>query len=61
MALNFITLGPRRILMPAANPDTQAFFESLGIQCHTVEVDELIKAAGAIGCLTGVIHRETVE
>jgi arginine deiminase len=58
MALNFVTLSPRRILMPAGNPVTQAFYKAAGITCHTVEVDELIKAAGAVGCLTGVLERE---
>ncbi len=61
MALNFVTLGPRRILMAAGNPITQAFYEAAGITCHTVEVDELIKAAGGIGCLTGVLEREMGE
>jgi arginine deiminase len=57
MALNFVTLGPRRILMPAGNPLIQAFFEAAGITCHTVVVDELVKAAGGVGCLTGVLQR----
>jgi len=61
MALNFVTLGPRRILMAAGNPITQAFYEAAGITCHTVEVDELIKAAGGIGCLTGILEREMGE
>ena len=56
--LNFVTLGPRQILMPAHNPVTRAFYEGLGIVCHTVQVDELKKAAGAIGCLTGVLQRD---
>jgi N-dimethylarginine dimethylaminohydrolase len=59
-ALNFVTLAPRHVLMPAGNPITQAFYERLGITCHTVVVDELIKAAGAIGCLTGVLRRDPV-
>ena len=58
MALNFVTLGPREILMPAGNSVTQAFLENLGIICHTVNVDELRKAAGAIGCLTGIVERD---
>ena len=58
MALNFVTLGPRKILMPAGNPDTQAFLESAGISCHTVMIDELTRAAGGIGCLTGIIQRD---
>jgi len=57
-ALNFVTLGPREILMASGNPLTQAFYENLGITCRVVDVDELIKAAGAIGCLTGILERE---
>jgi arginine deiminase len=57
MALNFVTLGPRRILMPAGNPLTRSFYENAGIACHTVQVDELLKAAGGIGCLTGILQR----
>ena len=59
MALNFVTLGPRRILMAAGNPITQAFYEDAGIACQTVEVDEIHKAAGGIGCVTGILERET--
>lgn len=58
MALNFVTLGPRRILMPAGNPVTEAFYKSLGIDVLTVAVDEIVKAEGAIGCMTGVLERE---
>lgn len=61
MALNFVTLCPRQILMPAGNPVTRAFYEDAGIFCHTVEVDELLKAAGGIGCLTGILEREPDE
>jgi arginine deiminase len=57
-ALNFVTLGPRRILMAAGNPITRAFYEKAGITYHQVEVDELLKAAGGIGCLTGILERE---
>jgi len=58
-ALNFVPLGPRQILMAAGNPNTQGFYESQGIECRTVPVDELAKAAGGIGCLTGVLERES--
>lgn len=58
MALNFVTLGPHRILMPTNNPKTQSFYEDLGIKCVTVEVNELHKAAGGIGCLTGILKRK---
>ena len=56
-ALNFVTLGPRRILMPDGNPATRAFLEQAGIECRSVPVDELAKAAGAVGCLTGILER----
>ncbi|MAG03504.1 MAG: amidinotransferase [Acidimicrobiaceae bacterium] len=56
-ALNGVTLGPRRFLMAAGNPVTQSFYEALGVTCAAVEVDELAKASGAIGCLTGVVSR----
>lgn len=58
MSLNFVTLGPRRIAMAAGNPITQAFYEDAGITCQTVEVDEIHKAAGGIGCATGILERE---
>ena len=57
-ALNFVVLGPRRIVMPEGNPDTQSFYEDLGIECIAARVDEIGKAAGSIGCLTGVVERE---
>jgi arginine deiminase len=57
MALNFVCLGPGRIVMPAGNPVSQAFLEKRGVECLTVAVDEIIKAAGAIACLTGVLLR----
>ncbi|MGA9388559.1 MAG: arginine deiminase family protein [Candidatus Bathyarchaeia archaeon] len=58
MAVNFVTLGPKRILMPTGNPKTQSFYEDMGIKCVTVKVDELHKAAGGVACLTGVLERE---
>lgn len=60
MALNLVALGPRHVLMPAGNPVTQAFYERAGILCETVDVNELMKAAGAIGCMTGILERELV-
>lgn len=59
MALNFVCLGPRRILMASGNPVTRSFYEDVGVKCTTAEVDELAKAAGGIGCLTGILDRES--
>jgi N-dimethylarginine dimethylaminohydrolase len=57
---NTVTLGPRKIMMVDGNPNAQAFYESLDIECVTVAAGELCKAAGAIGCLTGVLERELI-
>lgn len=57
-ALNFVTLGPRRILMVGNTGATRDFYAGLGIACTEVDCSELAKAAGAIGCLTGVLTRD---
>jgi N-dimethylarginine dimethylaminohydrolase len=57
MALNFVALGPYRVLMPAGCPQTRALYESAGITCQEVEIGELRRAAGAIGCLSGILRR----
>jgi len=59
-ALNFVTLGPRRILMLAGYETVQRLYEAAGIECVTVDGSELVKAAGAIGCLSGVLQRDPV-
>ncbi len=58
MALNFVALGPRRVLMPAGCPQTRAMYQAAGIECVEVEIGELCKAAGGMGCLTGILSRE---
>ncbi len=58
-ALNFVTLGPRRVLMATGCPASQAAYEAEGVVCTTVEVDEIVKAAGGIGCLTGILRRSS--
>ena len=57
--LNFVTVKPMRILMPGGNHVTQTFLEDMGITCLSTDVSELLKAAGGIACLTGIIERET--
>ena len=59
MPMNFVTLAPRRVLMPGGNPVTQAFLEDCGVDCKTVILDELVKAAGAVGCLSGILSRKS--
>ena len=57
--INFVTLGPRRILMVSGLASLQSAYEKLGIECLTCPTDELSLAAGNVGCLTGVLARET--
>ena len=57
-AFNFVVLSPRRILVPADNPFACDFYASLGIEVVETPTRELGKAAGAVGCLTGIIARD---
>jgi N-dimethylarginine dimethylaminohydrolase len=56
-ALNFVTLAPGRILMAEGYPVFERFFEKVGLACRTTPVAELRRAAGGIGCLTGILER----
>jgi N-dimethylarginine dimethylaminohydrolase len=44
--------------MTARNPATRRFYEGLGVAVIDTPMAELKKAAGAVGCLTGVVARE---
>ncbi len=58
LSMNFVTLGPKKILTASGNPKTQLFYEELGLKCSLVNISEVAKAAGGIGCLTGILERE---
>lgn len=57
MALNLVTLGPRDVIMPSGNPRTQELLERRGVRCTVVDIDELARGAGGIGCMTGILAR----
>lgn len=57
-AMNFVTLGPRKIMMVAGLVRYQDFLEKHHVECVPVGTDELSKAAGSVGCLTGVLARD---
>jgi N-dimethylarginine dimethylaminohydrolase len=57
LGMNFVTLSPRRLLMPAGCPGIRARFRSEGLEVLEAEISEYRKAAGGIGCLTGVLRR----
>jgi arginine deiminase len=45
-------------MLPAGNPESIAAYQDMGVQCFPVPVDELQKANGAVGCMTGILHRD---
>lgn len=51
-------LAPGRIPMAEGYPVFEWFFEKAGLACRTTPVTELRKAAGGIGCLTGILERD---
>ncbi len=48
----------RRVVVPSGCPQSQGLLEEEGVTCVTVDMDEIAKGAGGIGCLTGVLRRE---
>jgi arginine deiminase len=56
-AENVVTLGPRRVVMPEGCPRTRRAYEAEGVRCRTVRLVEIPKAAGGIGCLSGILRR----
>ncbi len=57
MALNVVPLRPYQVLLPADCPRTRAFYQAHGIACLEVEIGALRRAAGGMGCLTGILRR----
>lgn len=55
--LNAVTLAPMRVLMPGGAPRIAEWYRGLGIDATETPMDELAKAAGAVGCLTGIVGR----
>jgi len=58
-AINFVTLGPRWILMVAGDSLFEEFYATLGIECRALETGEFFRAAGNIGCLSGIERRQS--
>ncbi|MFE0420252.1 dimethylarginine dimethylaminohydrolase family protein [Streptomyces tendae] len=55
--MNLLTLGPRRVLIPAGASGIRRRLEAAGVTAEEVEVREYLNADGALGCLTGIVHR----
>jgi N-dimethylarginine dimethylaminohydrolase len=58
MALNMVPLAPGVVVMPSGNPMTRAALERAGVECLEIDVAELMKGAGAVHCMTGVVKRD---
>ncbi|MBX3069565.1 MAG: hypothetical protein KF883_03555 [Thermomicrobiales bacterium] len=58
LPMNFVALEPGRILMPAGGDSARERYEAAGVECHTIEIRELIKAGGGIHCMTGFLKRD---
>jgi len=55
--MNFVTLGPGRVVMPAGDDDVRRRLLGAGVHVCEVDVSEYGKAAGGLGCLTGILQR----
>jgi N-dimethylarginine dimethylaminohydrolase len=58
LPMNFVALAPGKILMPAGGDQMRRLYEEAGVEVHTVDVSELIKAGGGIHCMTGFLKRD---
>jgi N-dimethylarginine dimethylaminohydrolase len=58
LPMNLVALAPGRILMPAGGEKMRRVYEDAGVEVHTVDVSELIKAGGGIHCMTGFLKRD---
>jgi N-dimethylarginine dimethylaminohydrolase len=58
LGMNFVTLAPRRIVMPSGCPSVRDRLNGAGVETHELDISEYCKAAGGLGCLTGIIRRQ---
>ncbi len=56
-AVNFVALGPRKILMAAGNPLTRKALEAEGVEVHVIDISEIQKGWGGLHCMTAFLKR----
>jgi N-dimethylarginine dimethylaminohydrolase len=56
--MNVVALSPGRVLMPAGADSVSRQFRAAEVDVVQVEVGEYLVAAGGVGCLTGILHRD---
>ncbi|MCR4287427.1 MAG: arginine deiminase family protein [Deltaproteobacteria bacterium] len=58
-AMNIVTIGPGRVIMPSGCPMTRKVYERHGIEVVAeVETRELANGGGGLACATGILLRE---
>ena len=55
--INFVTLEPGHIVMPAGNPRTQELLEKNGVKVEAPDISEIMKGRGALHCITAYLKR----
>jgi N-dimethylarginine dimethylaminohydrolase len=58
LGMNFVAVSPRQVVMPGDCPSVRDSLAKAGVLAHEVDVSEYCKAAGGLGCLTGIIRRQ---
>lgn len=56
--MNWVALGPRKIVFPKGNPRTRELLESKDVEVIEVDVSELQKGWGAIHCMSVFLKRD---
>jgi N-dimethylarginine dimethylaminohydrolase len=56
--MNCVSLGPRHIVMPSGCTMLRNRLVGCGVRVEELDVGEYCKAAGGLGCLTGILHRQ---
>lgn len=59
LGMNFVAVSPRQVVMPGDCPSVRDSLANAGVLAHEIDVGEYCKAAGGLGCLTGIIRRQT--
>lgn len=57
MAINFVPISDGTVVMPLGCDATKAMLETHGLVCDELDVSEMMKAGGAVHCVTGVVAR----
>lgn len=57
-AMNFVTIAPKEIIMPAGCPQTRRIYERAGIKIAAeIRITQLINGGGGLACATGILAR----